>query len=255
MPLTITRDGDWQQIVGTRRVATITVQFDSSYALGGESLTAGDFGLRVIESVKVEPYNGYTFEYVTSNSTLKVYRSNSVSIPTASALQVGNVGATNTDLINFTLPANALRDIGQGLRMSMWGIAANNSTYKSVAVALGTPTISSANLTINTTAHAWRLDTDVIRLDGTRFSYMSRMSQSGNSSTNNMVTCSSASLTFSSTAALRLAAIGGANDDIQCRGWVLEQIASPVSGNNVIEVLNTADLSGLTQVRIQAWGY
>lgn len=48
------------------------VDFDDSAPQGGESLTARDLGLRVVEHIAVEPRLGYTFEYDYANAKLIV---------------------------------------------------------------------------------------------------------------------------------------------------------------------------------------
>ena len=49
--------------------------FDSSYAIGGESLTANAFGLSTIERLIIEPCQGYIFEYDYTNNKVKAYQS------------------------------------------------------------------------------------------------------------------------------------------------------------------------------------
>ena len=56
-----------------RRHNTYDVAFDASYPTGGESLTAAQVGLRVIEDIKCENAGGYMFRYDRTNSKLIVY--------------------------------------------------------------------------------------------------------------------------------------------------------------------------------------
>lgn len=50
------------------------VAFDSSYAIGGESLTANNVGLSTIERLIIDPCQGYTFEWDSTNSKIKVFQ-------------------------------------------------------------------------------------------------------------------------------------------------------------------------------------
>jgi len=73
MALTVTKTGDWQTNMGNRRVSFVTIAFDNSYATGGESLTAADMGLRVVDFISFQPQIGFVFEYDYTNSKVKVY--------------------------------------------------------------------------------------------------------------------------------------------------------------------------------------
>lgn len=57
-----------------RREVLVNLAFDSSYPTGGESLTAAQVGLSVIEYMNVlGGGNGYHYQYDTTNSKVKVY--------------------------------------------------------------------------------------------------------------------------------------------------------------------------------------
>lgn len=56
---------------GMERIVNVT--FDDSYPTGGESLTARNCGLNVIEWVQANPVGGYIFEYDYTNKKLKAY--------------------------------------------------------------------------------------------------------------------------------------------------------------------------------------
>ena len=49
--------------VGPTRLVTATIQFDSSYPTGGETLTPSDFGLSQITAVFTDNGDGYLYEY------------------------------------------------------------------------------------------------------------------------------------------------------------------------------------------------
>lgn len=63
-------------VVGDRRKVVKSVAFDSSYPTGGESLTAADFGLTVIDYVLPSFSVGFSLEYDKSNSKLKAFYTN-----------------------------------------------------------------------------------------------------------------------------------------------------------------------------------
>lgn len=79
-----------------KRIRWFTVAFDSSYPAGGETLSARSMGFSAIDAVHIMPQNGYTFEYDTTNSKIKVF-SNAPPIVyeekhTATALATGYSG-------------------------------------------------------------------------------------------------------------------------------------------------------------------
>ena len=71
MSLGITIKG--HNIVGNIRQTIATINFDSSYPTGGESLTARNLALGTVDNLQVFPKNGYMFEYDYTNSKLKAY--------------------------------------------------------------------------------------------------------------------------------------------------------------------------------------
>lgn len=71
MALTIAFDKQGRMDRDSVRIGTIA--FDSSYAVGGESLTASDLNLRGVSFLLVAPKNGYVFEYDYANRKLKAY--------------------------------------------------------------------------------------------------------------------------------------------------------------------------------------
>ena len=62
-----------QFVIGNKRMHFVEVDFDSSYPTGGESLTAANMGLSLIDRVWVPDKSGYGFEYDYTNSKLKAY--------------------------------------------------------------------------------------------------------------------------------------------------------------------------------------
>lgn len=62
-----------QGIAGNLRWVRGTVAFDSSYPTGGESFTAANIGLRVIDSIHFHHTAGVSFEYDYTNSKILAY--------------------------------------------------------------------------------------------------------------------------------------------------------------------------------------
>jgi hypothetical protein len=83
MALTVSLTGDWLTSVGNRRSSEGTITFDSVYATGGESLTAANVGLGVLDSLVLEQgVSGFIFEWDKDNNKVKVRRAGSDGIPT-----------------------------------------------------------------------------------------------------------------------------------------------------------------------------
>ena len=59
---------------GNQKRHTVDIAFDNSYLSGGESATAANFGLTVVNDVVFpEPTGGYIFQYDRANSLIHVY--------------------------------------------------------------------------------------------------------------------------------------------------------------------------------------
>lgn len=58
---------------GNRKEVIATVQFDSSYATGGESLTPASLGFQAFDFVSATHAGGYSFEYDHTNSKMLAY--------------------------------------------------------------------------------------------------------------------------------------------------------------------------------------
>ena len=59
--------------LGNKYHVMADVAFDSSYAIGGEAITANNLGISTIERLMIEPCQGYTFEWDETNSKIKVF--------------------------------------------------------------------------------------------------------------------------------------------------------------------------------------
>ena len=64
--------------IGNRREHSATIAFDSSYPVGGESLTPADLSLHLIESIAIDPKSGYSFEYNYSSQLVVAYEVDNV---------------------------------------------------------------------------------------------------------------------------------------------------------------------------------
>lgn len=84
---------------GNKRVETGTIAFDSSYPTGGESLTPNMVGLGTIESIRVDPKSGFTFEYDYSGQKLLVF--NGAVTHAHDFLVKGGTAAAGTDALNI----------------------------------------------------------------------------------------------------------------------------------------------------------
>jgi hypothetical protein len=101
MALSISIKG--HNIVGNRRQTIASLAFDSSYPTGGESLTARQLALGVIESIEVSPKSGYLFDIDYTNSKIKVFYpraaiTNTLAVADHAALTHSGVTATTPAL-------------------------------------------------------------------------------------------------------------------------------------------------------------
>lgn len=106
MALTVALSGDWLESQGNKRAVVATIAFDASYPTGGESLTAANLGLGVIDHVTIGAKSGYVFEYDYTNSKVIAYVEEAVAAGGA-LLEV----ADTTDLA--TLTGVRLRAVGR----------------------------------------------------------------------------------------------------------------------------------------------
>ena len=60
-------------IFGNKVIVTGTVAFDSSYPTGGESLTAANIGINVIDYIQIQTTAGLIFEYNYTSALLLAY--------------------------------------------------------------------------------------------------------------------------------------------------------------------------------------
>ena len=262
MALTVTRSGDWQSVYGHWRKSHVTIAFDSSYPASGESLVPGDFGLRVIDMILVEPKNGYNFEYDYTNSLIKVYKGQSMGVIKVDTSNVQNIATGEDDLIVYNMPASTLSQNGMGVRVTGYGTAANNSNVKILRNYFGSSSTGNAYLNISIAGN-WKAVAEVIRTGATTqdtclmVTSASTGSVSGVSGQGNVVTTvSTITETLTSIMQVRFTGTATTSGDIIQSGLVVEEFANGSgAGAAGIEVPNGTDLSGLTSVRVIAWGY
>ena len=78
--------------LGNKLDVLADVAFDTSYAIGGESITANNVGLSTIERLIIEPCQGYTFEWDSTNSKIKVFQQAPAVVHEEVVTTVANVG-------------------------------------------------------------------------------------------------------------------------------------------------------------------
>ena len=108
-----------RNVSGNRRTSTVKIQFDDSYATGGESLTPAKLGMHIIEAMQItlDPDSsdtvGYTFGWDKTNETVIAYRSGAFTATapagTAGAIVDSNNAATEGHAV-YVLPASGWVD-------------------------------------------------------------------------------------------------------------------------------------------------
>jgi len=78
---------------GITNIVKGTIDFDSSYPTGGESLVPANIGLSVIDSIRIDDKSGYTFEYDYTNQKVLAYRSAGFTPAGTNAACAGTNGA------------------------------------------------------------------------------------------------------------------------------------------------------------------
>ena len=129
------------EVRGNHQVVMGTIDFDSSYPKGGESLVPKDISLMAIEALHARPTNGYAFQYDHTNQKLKAHTSQQGGVLNVNTTAVGNVTTGEDNLITYSLPANTLSVNGMALRIVAWGLTANNANAKTLKVYFGTVVI------------------------------------------------------------------------------------------------------------------
>lgn len=261
MALTVSRTGDWQHLAGNRRVANVTLTFDSSYPTGGESFVASDVGMRTIEKVLIQPDNGYSFEYDYTNSLLLVYidQSNGVLSVQTTATQSSGVVNEDVSLMTYTIPASTVLTNGQGIRVTSWGFAGGLGNTNTVLRAwYGTAQGPIFNMQIaKATTWNWRTVYEVVRT-GSATANVAATTIAGANATSpiadiEVITGTSVDHTIAQI--VRMTSNAASPSSVTQNGMIVEMIGTPGTGGVGIEVQPGADLSSLNNVRATVWGY
>lgn len=141
MPLTVSINRDGYQVHGSQVMVRGTLDFDSSYPTGGESLTAANLGLRVLDHIVIHPHSGLVFAYDYTNAKVLAYNQGITTGSTAAADSTS--GALVEDLagaetavramgtaVDTTYSFGALKEVADtanlsgvtGVRFQAWGV-------------------------------------------------------------------------------------------------------------------------------------
>lgn len=259
MALTTTRTGDWQHIAGNRRVANVTVAFDSSYPTGGESFTAADVGMRVIEKVQAQSDNGYNFEFDYTNNLLLVYKDQSSGVLSIDTTGVGNDTANvDATLMSYTLPASTLAFNGQTVKVTAWGQTAYDTAVRTVKARFGPGLqVGTTDLGANST-WAWKTVYEVTRVTATTADinyHMIAVSGNGVAASSDVEFLLATTISATTATAIQITGNSDTAYTVTCDGLRVELLSTPTTGNTYIEVPNASDLSSLNNVRVTVYGY
>lgn len=252
MALAITWPQQNLTVSGGRRETFGTLAFDSSYLAGGEAWTAPNFGLYTVDRLMVSPTNGYYFEVDQTNKTIKAFKAQSTGILTVNLTAVGNVTTGEDDLMTYALPASILSANGMGVRVTAWGITANNANTKTVKAFFGATAVLTQALTASI-AGSWHIQGVTFRtgVDTQDNSYAL------NQGATDIAHAEFTATTIDDGAAITIKLTGESNvstDDIIQEGLMIELIVPQGTGAVGAEVASAADLSGLTGVQWRAIG-
>ena len=84
-------------VFGDKNIVTGTLAFDSSYPTGGESLTAANLGLSILDFILIQTTKGLMFEYDYTNSLVLAYLMGVTTGASASATAGTTKGAKLVD--------------------------------------------------------------------------------------------------------------------------------------------------------------
>lgn len=251
MPLTITKALQDREVSGSRVKTWGTLDFDSSYVKDGEVWVVADFGLYVVDRLSLENKNGYEFEVDYTNKKIKAFKAQSHGVINVNVTAVGNVGAGTDDLITYALPANTLSANGMGVRVTAYGTTANNGNAKTVTLNFGATAILTQALTASI-AGSWRIAAEIMRTGVDTQDCIAALNQGATDIAHAEFTAT----TIDDGAAITIKCTGAAtdNNDIVQEGLLIELLVPQGTGAVGAEVMDAADLSGLTGVRWIAVG-
>ena len=133
---------------GNQKRHTVDIAFDNSYLSGGESATAANFGLTVVNDVVFpEPTGGYIFRYDRTNSLIHVYNAGGAGAHTHDIKVIAGAAAAGTDAISaktLTLGKEAATDItiAGANSATLGGVVANTATVAAMTEVASTTDLS-----------------------------------------------------------------------------------------------------------------
>lgn len=142
---------------GNQHVTQGTITFDSSYPTGGESLTANNVGLSVIEDIVIHPSSGYSCEYDYDNEKVLVYAGGGQGAHTHDLLYIGGITATEAVAIDGgdTLGKNAAtnRTIAGADSATKGGVVASTASIAAASEVAAATNLSSLTVRFRAAGH------------------------------------------------------------------------------------------------------
>lgn len=147
--------------------------------------------------------------------------------PSVNTAAVGNITTGEDDLITFVMPAGTFNAAGKGVRITAWGICANNANAKTLILYFGTVAILTTALTANQ-AGVWRISAEVISTGSSAQAYIAQLVQGG---TATLVDAENGTLSQNDAASITIKCTGTATstDDIIQKGLVVTYINGSTS--------------------------
>jgi len=138
-----------------------------------------------------------------------------------------NVGATATDLMTYTMPANTLSADGQSLRIRAWGTGAANANVKTNVLLYGASQITGRVGQPDSTGTFWRMEAVIIRTGAAAViadaSYFYGTGNGGFSGAQMAPCAQNPNATALNTAiTIKVQATGAASADVTCLGMTVE---------------------------------
>jgi parallel beta-helix repeat protein/putative cofactor-binding repeat protein len=139
---------------------------------------------------------------------------------TQNATAVSNFGSAETDLMTYVLPASSMTAANDSLRITAFGICANNANAKTLKVYFGSTVLQTVSLTVSQ-AGAWRIQAEMIATGSAAQRCFSQLVQGG---TTTLVAASNASAAEASGSAItvKVTGTGVANSDITQTGMLVQ---------------------------------
>lgn len=227
-------------VEGSKRRCRGTITLTSSYAAGGEALTAAALGLSVLEGVEIEPRAGYLPTYLPSTGKVLVFLAPDAPLSASTTAALSTAVASTHNLATYALPANALGAAGMGVRLLAWGGSAAETTGRAVGITFGTTSVIAATAT--TSGAAWRLQADVLRVGAT--TQLSSGVGGFHASAVQVINATpGATLSTAITVAVTAQVTSGASGVVSLAGFVVT-LLGPTGTGALVEVPAATDLSG-----------